>query len=252
MQDKTRLAITGAVAVVALAATVGGHNLHFNADIGDDDDKPTTISLPSLKNFDGVTLKGSDDVVVARGSGFAVNAEGDKDALDRLNIYVKDGTLFVERKDSRSWLGSHDDGGATIHVTLPALTHVGLTGSGDMSVDRLDGAQVKAEVTGPGSLSIDGISADNAELALTGSGDLTAGGTAKLVTLRTTGSGNIDARQLTAEHAALALIGSGDVDVRATRGAEIDIKGSGDAKVTGTTACKLSKTGSGEAECSTS
>ncbi|MBT2188965.1 head GIN domain-containing protein [Sphingobium nicotianae] len=248
MKDKTRLVITGAVAIAAVAATVGGHGFHIN--LGDDEARAeTTRVLPNLRNFDGVTLVGPDDVIVTQGRDFSVKAEGDPDALDQLNIYVRDGALYVGRKDG-GWTG-HRDGHATIHVTLPALSHASLTGSGDLDIDKLAGKQAKAEITGPGNLSIAALTAETAELALTGSGNLTVGGKAATALLTTTGSGDIDADKLVADTAALKLIGSGDVQARATRSAAISIMGTGDAQVRGTASCTVTKMGTGEAECST-
>lgn len=255
MKDRTRLAITGAVALVALVATIGGHGFHIDLGRGGsgsgdrDEGAPSgreAQALADLRDFDGVALAGPDDLVVTHGAGFSVRAEGDRDALDRLRLYVKDRTLHVERKDRDR---GRSDGGATVRVTLPALARVSLTGPGDISVDRLDGKAVKAEVTGPGALSIGRLSADSADLALTGSGDLTVAGTVGTATLRATGSGDIAARGLRAERASLDLIGSGDIFLGVSREADISILGSGSAHVTGTTTCKVTRLGSGKADC---
>ena len=251
MKDKTRLAITGAVALVAVAATVGGHGLNFT--FGDDDDgdessAQTSRALADLRNFDGIALVGPDDVIVTQGRNFLVKAEGDAKALDRLNIYVKDGTLHIGRKSS--FLG-HGDDGATIRVILPALSHLKLTGPGDMKVDKLAARQAKVELTGPGNLAIAALDADAATFSLTGPGDLTVGGKAVTVSFSNTGPGNIDADKLVSDNAKLDLIGSGDIQARATKGAEISILGSGNAQVRGTATCKVSKLGSGEAQCTT-
>ncbi len=251
MKDKTRLAITGAVALVAVLATVGGgHGFNFTfGDEGDDGGKAseeTTRILPNLKNFDGVALIGPDDVIITQGKDFSVKVEGDADALNKLNVYVKDGTLQVGRKSSFMSGGS---GNATIRVTLPALSHVALTGPGDMTVDKLAAKQVKAELTGPGNLSIAALDADNAVLAVTGPGDLTVGGKAVTASLRSTGPGNIDAGRLAVETAKLDLIGTGDIGVRATKAADISIMGTGNARVQGTASCKITKLGTGDAEC---
>lgn len=252
MKDKTRLAITGVVAVGALALTVGGHGLNFTfgddegGKHGDDSGPQVTRTIENLKGFDGVTLTGPDDVVVTHGKSFLVEAEGAKGVIDRLNLFVKDGTLHIERKQSGSWRGRDD---ATVRVTLPAIQRVRLTGPGDMRVDRLDGKQVKAEITGPGNLAIGAMDAETAELALTGPGDLTVSGRTKTAKLSTTGPGDILARDLATERASLDLIGTGDIDVRASQGADISIIGTGDARVIGTDACRITKTGPGDARC---
>jgi hypothetical protein len=260
MKDKTRLAITGVVALVALAATVGGHGLKFDfggdgngdGDRGDESGKAeTSRALGNLKDFQAVSLTGPDDVIIKQGTSFSVRADGPREAVDQLDIKVSDGTLEVGRKRSGNWAGNHEGGDTTVYVTLPSLTRVSLAGSGNMNVERLEGTQVKADLTGPGDLVIDAVHADKADLSLTGSGDLTAAGRVKQAALSATGSGNISAENLDVDRASLRLVGSGDVAVHASQGADISIMGSGDAQVLGTASCKISKMGSGEAQCTT-
>lgn|GEM_PF-1271350 len=253
MKDKTRLVITGVVAAIALAVTIGGHNMHglsfsFGDDErdGDDDSGPRTVRrLDNLKDFDGVTVTGPDNVVIAHGAAFRVEAEAARGTLDRLKLYVEDGTLHVTRNKGVSW--SH--GGATVRVTLPALHRVSLVGPGDMRVDRMDGKDVKAKVTGPGNLAIGALDAENAELALTGPGDMTVTGKARTAALSTAGPGSILAAKLQTERASLKIFGPGDISVRASESADISIHGPGDAHVAGTTTCQISKAGPGEAQC---
>lgn len=252
MSDRTRLVITGVVAAVALAATIGGHGLSFS--FGDDDggsrksdDGPRTVrTLENLKDFDGVTVTGPDDVVVSRGNNFLVEAEGGKAVLDRLNLFVSDGILHVERKSGMSISGHR---GATVRVTLPALHRVTLSGPGDVRVDRLEGKEAKAQITGPGDLTIGMLEAENADLALTGPGDLTVTGKVKTATLSTTGPGDIIARDLQTERASLRIVGPGDIAVNASQNADISILGPGNARVKGTTTCQISKAGPGDARC---
>lgn len=253
MRDKGRLMITGIVALGAVAVTLGGHGLSmsFGDDDGDRDRTPVASNVANLKNFDGVTLMGPDNVVVTQGKDFAVRTEGDADALKQLNIYVKNGTLFVSRKQRSSWFGSGHENDATVRVTLPALARATLTGSGDMQIDKMTGSRVKAALTGPGNLVLSQVDAQDADFELTGSGDLEVHGKVRAANLSTTGSGDLRAEALDAETAKLRIIGSGNIAVRATRDADISIQGSGDAQVQGTTSCRITKMGSGEANCST-
>lgn len=247
MRDKTRLMLTGAVALTAAALTVSGNGLSLT--IGDDDGPRTVRTLANLKGFDGIALVGADHVVVTQARNFSVRTEGDPEALARLRLYVSGGMLHVERARSISWFGSGK--AATIRVALPRLSHVELVGSGDMTVARLDGPSVKASLTGSGDLSISDMTADQVELAMSGSGDLSAAGHAKAVTLSQTGSGDLRAGRLDAGSASIKLVGSGDVYALVHGKANVSILGSGDAHVAGTKECAVSKLGSGEAHCST-
>lgn len=251
MGDRTKLALTGVVALAAVGMALGsrGHGISFS--IGDDDDPPSVTALADLRDFDGVTLNGPDHVVVTRGDKFAVTTSGSADALKHLKVVVRDHMLFVEREHHGGWFGGNNWGkGATVNVTLPALTRLALTGSGELSAEGLAGKQVRAQLTGPGDLRIKGIDADEAEISIVGSGDLSAQGRARTAKLEIKGSGGLRAGDLNAETVTATLSGSGDIAGHASRAAKIAVNGSGDVHVEGTNSCSISKQGSGDAECS--
>ncbi len=246
MSDKFRLFITGAVALVAVGVTVAAPTpwsfVHFDSD----EEEQTVVQLDSLKNFDGVTLEGPDDVIVTPGDKFAVTLEGDKDAPQFLNLYVRDNVLHVGRRGGRHWGGD-----ATIHVTMPGLTRVLLAGSGDMQVEKFDGKAFNALVTGSGDLDVSEVISDNVAVTLRGSGDVAMTGTTKALGVNLFGSGDMRLDGLNAQTADITLRGSGSVDAHASASAKLDITGSGDAHVSGTTQCQISKVGSGDVECTT-
>lgn len=246
MQDKTRLAITGVVAFVALGATIGGHGLKIAIDSDDGPRERREMVLPKLKDFRAVVLTGPDDVVISHGAQYAVKVEGDKDAVDQLNLVVEDGALRIGRRSGG--LGGHG-GDAQVHVTMPSLVGISLVGSGDMRVDRLEGRQVRVDMLGAGNLDVAQVLADSADVSLTGAGDLKIAGKAKTARLRTAGAGDIRAAGLATDKLKLDVVGAGDVAARANKAAEISIIGPGNAQVIGTTACRISKTGPGDAAC---
>ena len=245
MSDKFRLFLTGAVALVAVGVTVAAPApwslFHFN----DDEEEQAVIPLTSLKDFDGITLEGPDDVVVTQGDSFAVTLDGDKDAARHLNLYVRDGVLHVGRRGGQ-WRGD-----TTVRVTMPGLSRIALVGSGDMQVEKMDGKAFSALVTGSGDLQVDEVISDNVALTLRGSGDVAMEGTTKALGVNLFGSGDIRLEGLSAQTADITLRGSGSVQAHATGSAKLDITGSGDAHVSGTTQCQISKVGSGDAECTT-
>lgn len=198
----------------------------------------------AVSGFNAVRLAGSDNVRVIRGPAFSVQARGTADILDHLDIRKDGNTLIVSRK----WSWSR--GSATVTVTMPVISAADVAGSGDLSVDRADGAQFDASLTGSGDLSIASVDAGSLKLRVTGSGDAAATGRARTAAFSVTGSGSITADQLTAGTASLSVMGSGDVSARATQSATLTVAGSGDATVQGTRNCSISKSGSGEARCS--
>lgn len=196
--------------------------------------------------FTKVDLRGPDDVDVKNGAQFAVVAEGDSAVLDRLEIKVVDGTLRVGRRPGFSM---SSDNGVKVHVTMPRVEGASVSGSGNMRVDRAEGA-FKAAIAGSGNLGVDALSATDVDLAIAGSGDLTVAGTANRIDASIAGSGDIDAAKLTAKGASIAVMGSGNMRGVVNGGASVSIAGSGDVDLTGGAKCSVSAVGSGEAHCS--
>lgn len=246
MSDRFRLFITGAVALVAVGVTFAAPTpwslIHFD---DDEDEQQAVVQLDSLKNFDGITLEGPDDVIVTQGDKFGVMIEGDKDAPRFVDLNVRDGVLVIGRR------GRHWNGNATIHVTMPGLTRVLLSGSGDMQVEKSDSKAFSALITGSGDMNVNEVIADNVQLTLRGSGDVAMAGTTRTLGVNLFGSGDIRLDDLNAQTADITLRGSGSIQAHASGSAKLDVTGSGDAHVSGTTQCQISKVGSGDAECTT-
>jgi len=244
MSDKLRLFITGAIAVAAVGITVAAPTPWslFGSD-DDEEQQQAPIALASLKDFDGITLQGPDDVIVTPGDKFAVSLEGSGARF--LNLYVRDGVLHVTRR-SNKWRGD-----AKVRVTMPSLARVMITGSGDVQAGTFSSKTFSALVTGSGDLKVDGMTSDNVALTLRGSGDMAMAGTTKALGVTLFGSGDMRLDDLNAQTADVVLRGSGTVQAHASGSAKLDITGSGDAHVSGTTQCQISKVGSGDAECTT-
>jgi Putative auto-transporter adhesin, head GIN domain len=200
--------------------------------------------------FDAVSLEGSDDVHIVRGAAMSVVANGTPAVLDKLDIRVEGSTLKVGRKRSNWSMSWQSDRGATITVTVPAITAAAVAGSGDMSVDTVNGDAFTAAVAGSGALRLASVAVKRAKLSVAGSGDLMAIGTADDSSLSTAGSGDIDAIRLASRRITASAVGSGNIQASASESATISIAGSGDVAVRGTEKCVISKIGSGDASCS--
>jgi hypothetical protein len=207
-----------------------------------------TARTYAVAGFTGVELKGSDDAEVRVGGPFSVRAQGPADMLDELRIEKDGDTLKIGRKSNRfGWGGGGRD--VKIFVTMPKIASAGIAGSGDMTIDRVEGSSFSGETSGSGALSIDRMTVDSADLSVAGSGSITASGAAKRVSLSTAGSGNIDAGGLTADAAEVSTTGSGDIKATVNGRATVSMTGSGDVDLGGGATCDVSKTGSGEARC---
>jgi Putative auto-transporter adhesin, head GIN domain len=229
--------------LIALAACSAGRSEARN-------DGPAGSRSFPVGAFDSVSLEGSDDVHVVRGPATSVVAEGSAATLDKLDIRLDGRTLKIARKRSSWGMSWSKDKGAMVTVTVPTITAAAVAGSGDMSVDQVDGDAFDASLAGSGGLRIAAVAVKRIKLSVTGSGDLMAVGTSEDANLSTAGSGNIDAVRLASRRVTISAIGSGNVEAAASEGATISIAGSGDVNVRGTEKCDISKVGSGEARCS--
>jgi hypothetical protein len=223
--------------------------------------------------FDKIALAGSGDVEVRTGAAPSVRVEGDKEAIDRLDIRVENGELRIgRRREGDGWhFGFVRERHLKIFVTVPNVTAASITGSGDLRIDKVAGNRFDGSISGSGDLGIaqmevaetslsiagsgDILAAGKAgkaaetSLSIAGSGDILAAGKAGKASLSTAGSGEIRAGGLETGSVNVSVMGSGDVQVRASQSADVNIMGSGDVHVAGTSNCKVHKAGSGDAQC---
>lgn len=211
----------------------------------------STQDWSMLKDFTEIDATGPDNVAVTIGNGFAVKADGDARAVADLDIRVKDGKLVIGRKSKGDWNWGRKDGGkgATIHVTMPAISAAALTGAGDFDLDRAQGDKLDLSLTGAGDFRIGTVAVKALNADITGAGSIKIAGTADTAKLSITGVGDIDAAALKVGAADIDVLGAGDIDIASDGRVAISIMGPGDVTVKGKAQCTTSGTGPGEARC---
>lgn len=206
----------------------------------------------TLRDFTQIDATGPDDVAVTIGNGFAVKADGDAKAVADLDIRVKDGKLVIGRKSKGNWdWGRDDDGhrGATVRVTMPAITGAALTGAGDFDLDRAQGDRLDLALTGAGDFRIGTVALKTLTTDITGAGSVRIGGTADTAKLSITGAGDIDAAGLKVGSADVSILGAGDIDFASDGRVAISIMGPGNVTVKGKAQCTKDGVGPGEVNC---
>ena len=197
--------------------------------------------------FDKVALSSSDNVVVRRGSDFAVVAAGDAAELGRLDIKVENGTLNIGRKNA-IWDRSSKD--VTVAVTLPTLHGLALSGSGNIQADKIAADVLDVRLAGSGKIALAALDAKTANIRIAGSGAVQAAGRCGALNLRVAGSGNADLAGLRCTNAAIAVAGSGDVGAHVAGDAAVRVAGSGNVTIAGGARCTKKIAGSGNVVCS--
>lgn len=197
-----------------------------------------------LRDFTAVTVKTSDSVDIRVGNDFSVRAQGATTQLDDILIDRRSETLRITRRgDRQARASSTRDRGVRIVVTLPRLTQVDLAGSGDVTVDRVEGPRFQAGMTGSGQLAIGAMRVDEAKIYIAGSGTIRPVGSADTAILRMAGSGSIAGR------AQVEIAGSGGVTAQVQGPAQVKLMGSGSADLGPESICTIQKMGSGHVRC---
>lgn len=236
--------------VFASVLALGACNV--SADAQDNADTSTTRVQRSFEvgSFDSVSLGGPHNVVVQVGPAASVRAEGPAAELDRLKIEVRGGALEIgTRKDKSRTIHIGRTPPVTIYVTTPTLKAAAIGGSGDMRIDKVEGAKFSAAVGGSGDITIDALKVGTASFSVAGSGGIKAAGSAGKADISVVGSGDVDVGDVETRSASVSITGSGDVKTRAMETADVSIMGSGDVTVSGPAKCSVSKMGSGDVRC---
>lgn len=205
----------------------------------------------SVGDFDAVGLAGSHDVVVTVGGAASVYAEGDPDVIDKLDIRVENGTLKIGTQKGVRWSEGfwRNRRPVTVHVTAPAIRAASVAGSGDMSIDRVQGDSFNGSIAGSGDMQIAALQVGRAKFSIAGSGDIRAAGEASSTDVSIAGSGDVDLSGVRARRASVSVVGSGDVRANATETADVSVMGSGNVTMAGGARCTVSKRGSGDVRC---
>jgi hypothetical protein len=177
------------------------------------------------KNFTQISMAGSTNVIVSRGSDFSVKVKGYSNLLPYFKTSVTNGTLelgYDEHVNVR-----HDN--TEVFVTLPVLTGLSVAGSGDIisTGDFTGNNNFETNILGSGSITLERGSATNFSNSIMGSGDLHAFG-------------------FTAEKAKIEVSGSGDTKITATSKLNVQIAGSGDVYYKGSPNVTVHISGSGK------
>lgn len=234
-------------ALALVPAMMLGACNHAEGGTHDGDHRTIRQNFP-VGAFSKVALGGSANVVVTVGGAPSVRAEGDAERIGRLDIRVEGDQLTIGSK-RHGWNWNSKGGQVTVYVTMPSLAAAEIGGSGDMKIDKVQGASFAASIGGSGDMQIASLQTNEANVSLAGSGSVTAGGKAQHATLSIAGSGDIDLGNLEVRTANVSVVGSGDAAIKAMESADVSIMGSGDVTVSGGGKCKISKMGSGSVNC---
>jgi hypothetical protein len=187
-----------------------------------------------LPPFQAVALSGSMDLLVRQGSSQVVEVTADDNLLALLETEVRgsgdDARLEVRWKRGSS-INTRTP--TRLSITVPRLSALSASGSGDMTVERFETPALAIRVSGSSDTFLRGLVTAQLDIAISGSGDVEGSGSATRVGVKVSGSGDIDLEALKADDVAVTISGSGDAAVHADKSLEVRIAGSGDVRYRG-------------------
>lgn len=210
----------------------------FNCERGEGD--PVTESFP-VDDFDGIELDIAADVYITQGDNFSIEAQGQPNILNELELDVDGDVLDIDFDDC---VREYDD--LMFWITMPEVDFLSICGSGKIfSENFITTNDLVLEISGSGDMDL-GLSADDIELKISGSGKILLEGEANDLEAKVSGSGDVRAFDLISQKVDCHISGSGDMEVHAFDELDVRISGSGDVYYKGSPDIDESISGSGD------
>jgi hypothetical protein len=209
-----------------------------------------TIGIGSV---DRLRVDGAFEVRVAGGTSPSVRVQGDRDAIDAVEVR-QEGTSLLVRRGAGVWGERPRDGAAaadpvTVLVGTPALATVNSVAGARVTVTGMRADRVDLAVTGAGAIAATGIAATDVNATVVGAGTIAAAGRTVRTRLTASGPGGIDAAQLEAGDAIVRLEGVGQVRARARYTAQVSNIGLGSIEIAGPAKCVIRGQSAGPIRC---
>ena len=224
-----------------------------------------TTEVRTFSGIDGVALLGSGDVNISIGNKEEITIHAPADLIPYLLTEKKGGTLYIGKRKKGWKKFRHINENIHYDLVVKELTHISVSGSGDIEAEKLTGEKcsvkisgsgnievdqihsnkVKVTVSGSGDIDVDNLSADFLGVSINGSGDIDLDGKTDELDVTISGSGYFTGNELESENVSVNIYGSGDARVWATESLDVHISGSGDVIYHGDPSVNSRTTGSG-------
>lgn len=193
--------------------------------------------------FSKLRVEGPFDVRInqAGGEGLKVSADDNIEPLIESRI---DGDTLILRVQERAGYSTRH--APVVWLDVKQLQSLQISGSGDVSMERLKGDNLSVSLSGSGDLRIGLLEVKQLTAHLSGSGDLQVAGRAEQQSWALHGSGDVDARSLGGGAAKAQLTGSGDLSLGVVDSLDASLSGSGNLSYGGRPKLTQRVTGSGE------
>lgn len=216
-----------------------------------------------VSDFSGIVLRGSGDLYITQGDSESLTITAEPKVLEVLTSEVRGEVLHLGRKQGSKVRSRHS---VRYDVTLRDLERLGMSGSGDAFMARLEGdeltinisgssdielgevllEELRVTISGSGDVEVRQLDASDISSSISGSGEIKLAGRADVQSISVSGSGDYIAPELDSRDVTATVVGSGQVEVHASETLDVTVTGSGDVIYRGQPEVSLQVSGSGK------
>lgn len=201
-----------------------------------------TTTSRAITGFSSIDLSIPADVKLVQGSSEGLTLETDDNISPLVETVVENGRLVIRFQKK---IGSINTKVLRMTVNARTIEQLEVSGSGNISADKLQAPHLKCNIAGSGDMRIGDLDVSSLRVSIAGSGDFLASGKTDTLEGSIAGSGDIRTHGLSANSVKITIAGSGDAAVWAKRQLKISIAGSGDVSYFGDAEVSKSIAGSG-------
>jgi hypothetical protein len=188
----------------------------------------------AVSGFSAIGVGGSINVVVRQSGKESVEIKADDNVLPLIETVVEGSgdnrRLKIQFKRGESVRTKTP---VTATVDVINLKALGMSGSGDVTVEALNTPAFTLSLSGSSDAVIKKLDTPQFTVSISGSGDVKAAGTAGRCEFSIAGSGDITSRDMACDDTSVSIAGSGDAKVSAKKTMAVSIAGSGDVEYSG-------------------
>lgn len=202
----------------------------------------------NLPAFTEISLRVPATLYLEQGNEQKVTIEAGRATLDELITEVSGRSLVVRFPAKNLLMRNFRPGKIVIRVTMPEVTALNLSGSGDiLARGEISSLILEMNVSGSGSIDLDALTANRVKASISGSGNILIEGDQPAAELSTSisGSGNLIAEDFEAAEVKVTIAGSGNARVYSNGNIHVKIAGSGSLYYRGNPNIDSSIAGSG-------
>ncbi len=204
-----------------------------------------------VPSFSEISLRIPGKLYIEQGKTQSINIEAKSSALEEIVTEVRDRQLTIRFKSKNYLFRSFEPGKIIIHITVPEIDALSVSGSGDIiAEDEINTRILDLAVSGSGDISLEELKSERVKAAISGSGNIIIkdGGVADDFSTSISGSGDVKASGFEAKDVVARIAGSGNFYIKSNGSIKAKIAGSGSVFYNGNPSIDSSVAGSGKVQ----